>query len=287
MSTAFMTPLGTPPPGGARFRIPEIIYAIQHIRCLRGGSQAKLLRASDGYWYITKFQDNPQGIRVLANEMLASLIGRRLRLPVPHIEVIEVDDWLIEHTPELRVQCNGDSRPFTSGLHVGSRYVAECHETPVFDYLPEALAGRIENFNAFSGCLVLDKWLAHADGRQAVFTQQRSSQSWSVTFIDQGYCFNAGEWSFPDLPLQGVYYRNWVYEKVTGWHDFEPALSLAEQMDLCDLWEDAQKIPCEWYGSDTSALCQLLETLHQRRPLIRGLIDAFRSSSRNPFPLWA
>jgi hypothetical protein len=283
MSTAFMTPLGTPP-GGARFRIPGIIYAIQHIRCLRGGSQAKLLRASDGHWYITKFQDNPQGLRVLANEMLASLIGRRLQLPVPHTEVIEVDDWLIEHTPELRVQRDGGSRPFTSGLHLGSRYVAEHQETPVFDYLPEALAGRIENFGDFARCLVLDKWLANADGRQAVFTQH--GESWRGTFIDQGYCFNADEWSFPDVPLQGVYYRNWAYAKVTGWHDFEPALSLAEQMDFCDLWEDAQRIPPGWYSSNSSALCQLVETLHKRRTLIRSLITAFRDSTRAPFPLW-
>jgi hypothetical protein len=133
---------------------------------MRGGSQAKLLRASDGYWYITKFQDNPQGLRVLANEMLASLIGRRLRLPMPHTEVIEVDDWLIQNTPELRLQFNGESRPFKSGLHLGSRHVADHVETPVCDYLPETMAENVVNIDDFPRCLVADKWAGNADGKR-------------------------------------------------------------------------------------------------------------------------
>ena len=46
--------------------------AVQHLRPLRGGAQIDLLRASEGACYVTKFQNNPQHIRVLANEMLAT-----------------------------------------------------------------------------------------------------------------------------------------------------------------------------------------------------------------------
>ena len=73
------------------------ISAIQHLRPLRGGAQAHLLKASDGACYVTKFQNNPQHIRVLANEMLATNLGLALGLPMPRVEVIEVSDWLIEH----------------------------------------------------------------------------------------------------------------------------------------------------------------------------------------------
>jgi hypothetical protein len=65
------------------------ISAVQHLRPLRGGAQAHLLRASDGACYVTKFQNNPQHIRVLANEMLATNLGRALGLPMPRVEVIE------------------------------------------------------------------------------------------------------------------------------------------------------------------------------------------------------
>ena len=54
-------------------RVP--LYAVQHIRRMRGGSQAHLMRASDGAYYVTKFQNSPQGVRILANEMFATSLG--------------------------------------------------------------------------------------------------------------------------------------------------------------------------------------------------------------------
>jgi hypothetical protein len=56
------------------------VSAVQHLRPLRGGAQSHLLRATDGNWYVTKFQNNPQHIRVLANEMLATNLGLSLGL---------------------------------------------------------------------------------------------------------------------------------------------------------------------------------------------------------------
>ena len=50
------------------------ISAVQHVRRLRGGSQSQLLRASDGLYYVTKFQNNPQHVRVLANDDLEPLV---------------------------------------------------------------------------------------------------------------------------------------------------------------------------------------------------------------------
>ena len=107
-----------------------------------------------------------------------------------------------------------------------------------------------------------------------------------ATFIDQGYCFNAGEWSFPDSPLRGVYARNCVYKTVTSWDAFEPALSRAEQIDIEEIWRIVADIPEEWYESDHPGLNRLIETLYRRRTLIRDLIAAFRCSTRDPFPNW-
>jgi hypothetical protein len=105
-------------------------------------------------------------------------------------------------------------------------------------------------------------------------------------FIDQGHCFNAGEWNFPDSPLRGVFARNSVYSGVTGWQSFDPTLSQVEQIDIDDLWKIAAEIPEEWYEHNSEGLTQLIETLHARRSLIRELITGFRNSSRNPFPNW-
>jgi hypothetical protein len=99
------------------------ISAIQHLRPLRGGAQAHLLRASDGACYVTKFQNNPQHIRVLANEMLATNLGLALGLPMPQVEVIDVSDWLIEHTEDLRISLGGAKISCCSGKRLGSLYV--------------------------------------------------------------------------------------------------------------------------------------------------------------------
>lgn len=263
------------------------ISAVQHVRPLRGGSQSQLLRASDGFYYVTKFQNNPQHIKVLANEMLATRLGQSLGLPMPRVTTIEVSDWLIENTAELRVEIAGSRSLFKPGIHLASAYVDDPNDSQVFDYLPETLMERMANVQDFARVLVLDKWTSNADGRQAVFTRKsKRNASYRASFIDQGYCFNAGEWTFPDSTLRGVYARNCVYKNVTGWEAFEPALTHAEEMNLDDIWRLAVDIPEEWYEFDTAGLSRLIEGLDKRRPAIRSLITAFRQSMRNPFPNW-
>ena len=71
---------------------------------MRGGAQSHLMRCDDGGYYVVKFQNNPQHIRVLANEMLGTKIAGYLGLRVPQIEVVEVRRELIELTAELVIQ---------------------------------------------------------------------------------------------------------------------------------------------------------------------------------------
>jgi hypothetical protein len=263
------------------------ISAVQHLRPLRGGAQSHLLKASDGACYVTKFQNNPQHIRALAKEMLATNLGQALGLPMPRVEVIEVSDWLIEHTEDLRIDLGGAKIPCGSGKQSGSLYVGSESEGMTFDYLPCELLQRVVNVGDFARVLVLDKWTDNSDGRQAIFCRKTPrSQRHTASFIDQCYCFNAGEWTFPDYPLRGVYATNYVYERVTGWEEFEPALTRAEKMDSDTICRCAGAITEEWYEGDRDGLHRLVEALHHRRGAIRKLITEFRRSSRNPFPNW-
>ena len=262
------------------------ISAIQHLRPLRGGAQSHLLRASDGLCYVTKFQNNPQHIRVLANEMLATNLGLGLGLPMPRVKVIEVSDRLIEQAKDLRISLGGAKIACQSGKQLGSLYVGCESPAMTLDYLPRELLQGVRNLSDFARVLVLDKWTCNSDGRQAIFSKGRRRQRYSVTFIDQGYCFNAGEWTFPDSPVRGAYANNCVYEGVMGWEAFEPALSRAEEMNANTIWRCAAEIPEEWYEGDRDGLDRLVQALHQRRGAIRKLISEFRRSSRNPFPNW-
>jgi len=148
--------------------VPVCISAVQHLRRLRGGSQSHLLRASDGAAYVTKFKNNPQHVRVLANEMLATRLGLALGLPMPRVEVIEVCEWLIARTPDLRIQLGGTEIACQSGKQLASLYVGADDPGLVSDYLPVKLLRGVCNLITFSQVLALDKWTCNSDGRQAI-----------------------------------------------------------------------------------------------------------------------
>src|ERR1700758_4179534 len=260
--------------------------AVQHVRRMRGGAQGHLVRCSDGHFYVVKFRNNPQHLRVLANEMLATRLAERVGLHVPVTDVVEVDEWFVKNTPELSIQLAHNTIPCQAGLQFGSRYVVDPLQGQVFDYLPMEMLSRVRNVPEFSGMLVMDKWTGNANGRQAAFWRNSREKLYTASFIDQGYCFNAGEWTFPDYPLRGVYARNEVYERVRGWETFDPWLSHIEKIEQDVVWSLAGEIPPEWYGGGGGELEKLVRTLIVRRGVVRELIAAFRESPRRPFPEW-
>ncbi|HZU23864.1 MAG TPA: HipA family kinase [Terriglobales bacterium] len=253
---------------------------------MRGGAQSHLMRASDGNLYVVKFSNNPQHVRVLANEFIVTRLAELASLPVPPIELVEVSEWLIQHTPDLRIQLAGTSFPVAAGLQFGSRYAQPPWEGPVLDWLPQSMLARVRNFETFTGMLALDKWLCNADSRQAIFFRKGRARNYTVNFIDHGYCFNAGEWTFPDSPLRGAYPWNEVYARVHGWESFEPWLTRIEQMPDSTISRIGNEVPPAWYEADADALEQLLATIGRRSGRVRELIYDFRISSRHPFPNW-
>ena len=85
--------------------------AVEHVRRMRGGAQAHLMRCDDEAYYIVKFQNNPQHLRILANEMLATRLAARLGLCVPQVEVVEVRPEIIAYTADLVMQLGLGRKP--------------------------------------------------------------------------------------------------------------------------------------------------------------------------------
>lgn len=263
-----------------------VVQAVQHIRRMRGGAQSHMMRCADGLYYVVKFQNNPQHTRVLVNDWIGTRLAEMIGLPVPVVAVVDVHPWIVQNTPDLRMELCGTTKPFTPGLSFGSRYVLQPHEGNVWDYLPETMVDRVRNVRDFAGILALDKWTCNANGRQVAFWKRPRERKFRASFIDQGYCFNAGDWNFPDAPLRGVFGRNDVYQSVVGWESFEPWLSRIETFPESSVWALAEEIPPEWYGSESEQLEKLLSKLLERRTRVRELIVAFKNSSRSPFPNW-
>jgi hypothetical protein len=262
------------------------VIATQQIRRMRGGAQSHLMLASDNNLYVVKFRNNPQHVRVLANELLATRLAEAIGLSVPPPEVIDVSEWLIENTPELSIEERGGTKRCQAGLQFASRWVGGLMPGQTVDYLPQQQLLEVRNLREFAGVLALDKWTCNINGRQAVFQKGRREKRYTASFIDQGYCFHAGDWKFIDAPLGGIFAENIVYREVTSWSSFEPWLSRIERFAPEAAWSIAEIIPPEWYGGDVGALELLVERLLARRARVRELIMAFRESARNPFPNW-
>ncbi len=335
------------------FRTPHLIYhptvaeALEHICRMRGGAQAHLMRCRyenpqglgrNECYFVVKFQNNPQHVRVLANELLCTRLADHLGLPVPHAEQVLVSPELVAGTSELRVELPRGCEPCLPGWQFGSQFPGDPRTTPVFDFVPDQTLDRLANGVEFAGMLVFDQWTCNTNGRQVVFVRepqpaqgaggrppapragsaggaiqrerfslagaiqrerfspagrdaiQRERFSLAAAYralmIDQGFCFNNGEWSFPDAPLRGLYLRQRVYAGITGWDSFEPWLTRVRELDLAVLARAAGELPVEWYGRDWDALDRLVETLYQRRRHVPELIEAVRRSSADVFPNW-
>lgn len=262
------------------------VKAVQYIRRMRGGTLAHLLKWSAGHFYVVKFRNNPQHLRVMANEMLATVLAECVGLPVPTRAIVDAGQELIQDTPALSIQLDHFNIPCESGAQFGARYVVSPLEGQVFDNLAVTMLSHLRNPETFVGILALDKLTCNTDGRQAMFWRRLREKKYNVTFIDQGYCFNTGAWTFPDGALRGVYAEHEVYESACSWDSFEPWLSRIEGMPDSTVWRATGIISPEWYGSDWEALEKLALSLLERREKVRDLIMSFGLSPQQPFPNW-
>lgn len=273
---------------------------------MRGGAQPHLMRCSDEQYYVVKFQNNPQHRRVLVNELLGTKLAARMGLPTVPATVVEVSEEMIRQTPELCIELPRARLPCQAGPQFASRYPGDPRRVTLHDFLPDEQLREVRNLHDFAGMLVFDKWTCNTNGRQTVFfpemlesaaavAEPRAAQvadanpvRYRTVMIDQGFCFNAGEWNFPDAPLRGLYTRNRVYEGVTGMESFAPWLERLEQrVTERVLDEISREIPSAWYEDDFDALLRMLEQLNRRRARVPDLLLLAKTSNRRPFPNWA
>jgi len=145
-----------------------MLRALEQIRRMRGGAQSHLMRCDDSFYYVVKFQNNPQHRRILVNELLGTRLAARLGLPTTPVAIISVSEDLIGLTPDLHMQLPRACPPCQAGLQFGSRYPGDPHRLTLMDFLPDKQLMEVENLHDFSGMLVFDKWTCNTNGRQKI-----------------------------------------------------------------------------------------------------------------------
>jgi hypothetical protein len=256
---------------------------MEYVSPMRGASRPHLLRCDDGEYYIVKLRNNPQHIRILANEMLASRLALQIGLPVPQPAFVNLPTDFIERNPALTVERKSHVEPCPSGVQFGCQYAGDPNQASVVDFLPGHLLQRVSNLDsAFLGAFVFDKWTCNCDGRQVVFFRSTLEPGWPYTglLIDHGSCFNAEYWNFPDSPIRSLYPRRLVYDSVTSLQSFEPYLSRVESLPPSYIEESIADIPIEWCWPHPEELCRVVDKLYARRVKVSQLIIEAAATSR-------
>jgi len=265
---------------------------------MRGGAQAHLLEASDGYFYVVKFHNNPQHRRILVNEWIASTFLRYLGIAAPEFAIVDIPEPFLAANAEVYIQLGRERRSVSPGWHFGSRFPGDPARTVVYDFLPDTLLEKVENRSDFRAVLAFDKWMGNADSRQAIFYRAQVLEpleagpatgrhlGFVAQMIDNGYVFEGPHWRFGESAIQGLYFRPQVYWEVRGFAEFEPWLDRIRNFPEEVVDQAVKRIPPAWLEGDEDELERLLERLMRRRERVPDLIEQCRLGRVNPFPNW-
>jgi hypothetical protein len=271
------------------------VNARRLIRKMRGGAQAHLIEASDGNFYVVKFQNNPQHRRILVNEWIAATFLTYLGVSTPEVAMVRItEEFLLQH-PDTYMQLGNRRILPVPGWHFGSRFPGDPARIAVYDFLPDTLLEKIENLAEFRGVLAFDKWIGNADARQAIFFRAKikaaertgpNQLGFVAQMMDNGYVFEGPHWRLTESPVQGLYFRPLVYRPVRGWADFEPWLERILHFPEEVVDQALKQLPPAWLEDDGKELETLLEMLLRRRARVPDLIEGCRAGRTDPFPAW-
>jgi hypothetical protein len=277
---------------------PKSSVARRLVRKMRGGSQAHLLEASDGRFYVVKFENNPQHRRILVNEWIAARLLSYLGLSTPEVAMIQVTEEFLTANPGVTMQVGNTRLAPTVGWHFGSCFPGDPACLAVYDFLPDVLLPKVENLTEFLGMLAFDKWIGNADSRQAIFFRAPVAPSrelenppenppplrFIAQMMDNGDVFGGPHWRLTESPMQGLYFPTLVYSSVRGFGDFEPWLGRISRFPEAIVARAWKEIPPEWLAGDGAEFERLLERLLSRcRRLPELIADC---GDARIFPAW-
>jgi hypothetical protein len=221
----------------------EIIRVTNFIRNLRGGSQSILALASDGLYYVVKFQENPQGANLLFNECIGTELYRACGLPVPSWKPLSVSDSFLDQNKSCWMQTpEGPIRP-SSGLCFGSQFLG-ADGVAVLEILPGNSFKRVINPGSFWLAWLVDICAMHADNRQALFLQ--SGDGWlEVFFVDHGHLFGGPKGQQRPNFLVSRYLDPRIYQGGSSRYLFD-TLERVTAIDVDRLWQKVKAVPEEW-----------------------------------------
>lgn len=248
----------------------DSVFVTRFLRKLRGGSQPILVEASDGFTYVVKFSNNPQGQNVLFNEAMGTELYRSVDLPVPVWRQLNITEEFLNQTPRCWIEsAEGFVKP-DAGVCFGSRYLGR-QGVRLWEILPGSAFQRVENKDDFHLAWILDICASHTDNRQAVFEDHLDGIY--AVFVDHGHLFSGADGLVRrPKPSASAYLDLRIYDRNQDHHGVDIA-KVVLNINVDKLWRRAQQLPIEWL-TDTALrnFAECLGVLSDRKA-VQGIVE--------------
>lgn len=217
-------------------------------RKMNGGSQASLVSASDGNFYVLKSRESPQGPNVVFNEGFGSVLAEYLGLPTPLWAPVEVDSKFLAENPTFGFEAGKAARVPAPGLYFGSRFVFAPTDGDMYETVPHGWVDRINDPTLFLRMLLLDLWAENTDRRQALFIESSPRRTLDVVFFDHGHMFGGPYGRKVQRNVEVCLYRHRrVYERaLQATNVIEWSLRQMEGIRAKQLRIMMTRLPSEW-----------------------------------------
>lgn len=245
------------------------------VRRVAGQSNAHLVAAEDGLFYIAKFSNNAKSNRTLVNEWVGSRLLRACEICAPRVQVLELPVSVLRDAERLYVSTDNGSPPIEAGLHLGSQCPVDPTKVGIFGWLPTRLLEQVVNLEDFTRVCVVDYLLGQRQARQAVFAREQtmSSDRFRAWMIGQATLFGGPEWRIRYATEHLLYRHRAVYSQAQFSSILDSLLCRLASADA-EIERAFAEIPSCWLAStDHFALNSL------RARIIMRLCKAYEMTS--------
>lgn len=239
-----------------------MLTATRYIGCMNSGlTKPQAFECDDGNQYVIKFKENPAGIKVLVNELIANRIANLLGLPVPLGTLVYIPSHVITE-PSLQ-----------EGIHFGTLLIPYTFRNPPLHVIESSY-----NVDCIPGMYVFDNYLANNDRHDENIVLSIRYHGNQIVMIDHSHCFGKPQWKDTELIELNDYDKiitRGIYQKIkhiiTAQNSLDKWLGRLEKIEEEQLFSIVDEIPGEWdiASEDREALLFYLINRKQKvRPLL-------------------
>lgn len=233
---------------------PIITTAIQYERPMPGGnSRPQLINCEQGL-FVVKTKSNRQGLRVLANELIATLLGVFIGLPCLQAAIVQV-------TPDFYFNPMQQECSIDPGLHYGTQFLG--NQDDLTFTIDESLLQSTQNSNELGLTMAFDFWIANGDRKIDNFLISNDK----FHLIDMGHAFWGPAWNIGSLAKNSEKFPRWEFRHLVAAKSYEAGVAKIAEIPENVIRTVVQQVPFEW-GISTQESEALISFLSYRQHLL-------------------